>query len=195
MQLKDTVRYMSSTDYKERFLAEYFQLQIRVEGLTRMLEKWEDGVLEFTPTTPKAIFISQLDVMTKYLEILRKRAEIEGINLEKKPLEIKLVEDHGPCTFRAYEITPSKFTTLNDVLDFVRSKASTGDLALKFKDTGSIALIGFESSTYIEYALRKHHVTDDFNNIHVDEVNLCQINEEANRANIHLVISEFDDEI
>ena len=33
MNLKDTVEMMESIDYKERFKAEYFQLEIRVNGL------------------------------------------------------------------------------------------------------------------------------------------------------------------
>lgn len=36
--LKDTVDIMCSTDYKERFIAEYKQLEIRILGLERMLD-------------------------------------------------------------------------------------------------------------------------------------------------------------
>lgn len=33
MKLIETVEMMNSTDYKERFRAEYFQLKIRIESL------------------------------------------------------------------------------------------------------------------------------------------------------------------
>ena len=35
MKLIETVEMMKSTDYKERFRAEYFQLKIRIESLRR----------------------------------------------------------------------------------------------------------------------------------------------------------------
>ena len=40
MKLADTVEMMNSSDYKERFKAEYTQLVIRYYGLRNMLEKW-----------------------------------------------------------------------------------------------------------------------------------------------------------
>lgn len=53
MTLKDTVEMMNSDDYKERFKAEYYQLEIRVNGLKKMLYKWDNGELDFTPTCPR----------------------------------------------------------------------------------------------------------------------------------------------
>lgn len=43
MELKDTVTLMVSSDYKERFKAEYYQLKIRLEKLKCMLQKWDNG--------------------------------------------------------------------------------------------------------------------------------------------------------
>ena len=40
-ELKDTVEMMNSTDYKERFKAEYQQVVIRYKKLKAMLEKLE----------------------------------------------------------------------------------------------------------------------------------------------------------
>ena len=37
MKLIDTVEMMNSENYKERFRAEYFQLDIRINGLSNML--------------------------------------------------------------------------------------------------------------------------------------------------------------
>lgn len=41
MKLIDTVEMMNSENYKERFRAEYFQLVIRINGLSNMLERNE----------------------------------------------------------------------------------------------------------------------------------------------------------
>lgn len=50
MELKDTIELMNSSDYKERFKAEYLQVKIRYDKLHKMLVKWDAGTLNFTPT-------------------------------------------------------------------------------------------------------------------------------------------------
>lgn len=74
-------KYVDSSDYKERFIAEYHQLRIRVNKLKDMLDKWDQGKLDFTPKTPKTIFVSQYSHMVEYLEILKVRAGIEDIDV------------------------------------------------------------------------------------------------------------------
>ena len=81
MQLKDTVEIMISEDFKERFKAEYYQLSIRLYGLTSMLIKWENNMLDFEPKCSKETLENQVIFMKGYLDILRLRAEIEGIDL------------------------------------------------------------------------------------------------------------------
>lgn len=81
MELKDTVALMCSADYKERFKAEYLQLKIRRDKLKAMVDKWDAGTLEFTPTCSRDIYGFQLYVMDGYLDILRHRAELEGVEL------------------------------------------------------------------------------------------------------------------
>ena len=81
MQLEDTVEMMNSEDYKERFKAEYFQLLLRLNGLLGMLSKWENGMLDFEPKCSKETLRNQVIFMEGYLETLRLRAEIEGIEL------------------------------------------------------------------------------------------------------------------
>lgn len=49
IDLKDTVDFMCSDDYKERFQAEYRQVEIRRDKLLAMLQKWNIGELNFTP--------------------------------------------------------------------------------------------------------------------------------------------------
>lgn len=81
MELKDTIELMQSDDYKERFKAEYYQLETRLDKLTAMLEKWDKGTLEFTPTCDREIYNSQVNGMVEYLNALRCRAEVEKIEL------------------------------------------------------------------------------------------------------------------
>lgn len=79
--LKDTVSLMLSEDYRERFIAEYRQVKIRRDKLRMMVDRWDAGLLEFTPTCSRDIYGFQLYVMDGYIDILRRRAEIEGIEL------------------------------------------------------------------------------------------------------------------
>lgn len=81
MKLKETVLMMNSTDYKERFKAEYYQLSIRLDGLVAMLMKWENGMLGFEPKCSKETLENQVIFMQGYLNTLRLRAELEGIEL------------------------------------------------------------------------------------------------------------------
>ena len=50
MELKDTIDLMNSSDYKDRFKAEYWQVKIRLEKLRKMIAKWQAGTLGFTPS-------------------------------------------------------------------------------------------------------------------------------------------------
>lgn len=80
-ELSDTVEGMLSTDYKERFIAEYEQLSIRAKKLETMLEKWENGTLDFKPTCPRSTYTRQMWAMDDYIAILEARAVMEGVEL------------------------------------------------------------------------------------------------------------------
>ena len=81
MELKDTIEMMGSSDYKERFRAEYYQLLLRLDALTGMLIKWENNMLDFEPKCSKETLENQVIFMQGYMDILRLRAEIEGIEV------------------------------------------------------------------------------------------------------------------
>lgn len=81
MELKDTVALMTSADYKERFKAEYYQLKIRRDKLKAMVDKWDRGELEFTPTCSRETYGFQLYVMDGYIDVLRMRAKAEGVEV------------------------------------------------------------------------------------------------------------------
>ena len=82
MKLADTVEMMNSSDYKERFKAEYAQLVIRYYGLRNMLEKWDNGTLEFEPTCPRSTYNLQIEAMVNYSAVLEARAVMEDVDLE-----------------------------------------------------------------------------------------------------------------
>lgn len=81
MELKDTVEMMNSADYKERFKAEYQQVVIRYQKLAAMLQKWDNGELNFTPTCPRSTYNMQVRAMTDYIAVLEARAVMEGVDL------------------------------------------------------------------------------------------------------------------
>lgn len=81
MELNETVEMMNSTDYKERFKAEYYQVVIRYEKLKTMLDKWDNGELKFDPTCPRSTYNMQIKAMTDYIAVLEARAVMEGIEL------------------------------------------------------------------------------------------------------------------
>lgn len=86
MELKDTIEMMQSTDYKERFKAEYYQTKIRYEKLKKFNTKIEAaqsvyGMKEPKHDCPIGMLLDQQRLMGEYLHILELRAEIEGIVL------------------------------------------------------------------------------------------------------------------
>lgn len=85
MKLNDTVDLMNSDDYKERFVAEYWQTKIRYERLKvfsieREVEKMlgEECALKISPLP---VLRRQVAAMGEYLHMLELRAVIEGIDL------------------------------------------------------------------------------------------------------------------
>lgn len=81
MELADTAEMMMSEDYKERFRAEYGQVAIRHHKLKAMLEKWDKGELNFTPTCPRSTYDLQIKAMADYIAVLEARAVMEDILL------------------------------------------------------------------------------------------------------------------
>ena len=80
-KLSQTVDMMNSSDYKERFKAEYAQVVIRYKKLKNMLDKWDKNELTFTPTCPRSTYNIQIKAMTDYIAILEARAVMENIVL------------------------------------------------------------------------------------------------------------------
>jgi hypothetical protein len=91
-ELKETTKLMTSADYKERFVAEYWQTKIRYEKLKAFNTKIEaaqrvrfseveNKLKEPIHDCPADILVEQQHILGEYLHILEIRAVIEGIDL------------------------------------------------------------------------------------------------------------------
>ena len=82
MNLKETIEMMVSSDYKERFKAEFYQLKIRICKLDNMVSKYKLGELPFKPNCSYDLLNGQLKAMRLYQSYLIERAEIENIEID-----------------------------------------------------------------------------------------------------------------
>ena len=92
MELKDTIRGMTSENYKERFIAEYQQTKIRYEKLKSFNTKIEASDMSVTVPAPEhdcplCLLKAQQKAMGEYLHTLEIRAVIEGIDLFDQKLK------------------------------------------------------------------------------------------------------------
>lgn len=92
MDLKATIVMMNSSDFKERFRAEYFQLKNRVEGLSNMLDKYRQNQLDFRPKCSIKLLDGQLNAMKSYVTHLTERAKIEGIDLQEPEIKKEIIK-------------------------------------------------------------------------------------------------------
>lgn len=87
LTLADTIPYMNNSDYKDRFIGEYWQTRIRYDKLHDMTVRYEAGELNFTPSCPLDLLKEQKKYMGMYLNKLEIRAVLEEIDLTK-PLRV-----------------------------------------------------------------------------------------------------------
>ena len=76
---RDTASLMESLDYKDRFVAQYIQLSIRMGDLDNFLERDADSYK--VPEEVHELLQRQYLAMKAYMEILKERAKIEKIEL------------------------------------------------------------------------------------------------------------------
>ena len=86
--LKKTVELMTSTDYADRFVAEYLQTKIRYEKLKELNIKIDTDSLPFGPDCPESLLDKQQECMGEYLYILELRAMYEKIPLSSMIAEV-----------------------------------------------------------------------------------------------------------
>ena len=78
MKLSDTIDLMNSTDWKDRFVAEYNQLVIRLNKLEDSLNNPPKFIND---EIAKALLMKQYDAMQLYKLCLEKRAVLAEIDL------------------------------------------------------------------------------------------------------------------
>lgn len=86
LALSDTVELMQSTDYRDRFVAEYIQTALRYERLksfTAAIEAAEQWLFsdDIDHDCPLELLQKQQKAMGEYLHVLELRAKIEDIDL------------------------------------------------------------------------------------------------------------------
>ena len=85
--LSATSKLMTSSDYKERFLAEYIQLETRYESLMNIIWKYDHGEkLGFELDTPVHLLKKQAKAMYEYISVLNERAHYEDIAISSLAL-------------------------------------------------------------------------------------------------------------
>lgn len=94
MELKDTVEMMLSSDYKERFKAEYYQLKIRYDNLSSIIKRYHAGTLEFDLESSIELLEGQRKAMYAYLCYVEARAVAEDLGIVYPCVE-HLIEYEG----------------------------------------------------------------------------------------------------
>ncbi len=121
LNLSDTVRLMNSSDYRDRFVAEYVQTKIRYERLKAFCNRIEAAKLDPELTEPKhdcslELLRRQQSVMGEYLHQLELRAVIEDIDLEDA---VQYVEEQAARVREAKE-EETPFENLEGDTEIVR---------------------------------------------------------------------------
>ena len=80
MKLVETVNLMCSNDSKDRLIAEYIQLVIRLQKLDDFINNKSD-IRFVADDTTMSLMLKQRDAMRSYKECIEKRADIAGIDL------------------------------------------------------------------------------------------------------------------
>ena len=80
MKLVETVNLMCSSDFKDRFIAEYVQLVIRLSKLDAALNNPLAAHFEIDDIA-RDLMLKQRDAMGTYKVCLERRADILGIDL------------------------------------------------------------------------------------------------------------------
>lgn len=83
MKLKDTIELMTSTDWKERFKAEYLQCVIRLKKLIDYIHELEDGTKPMNYEGEKLLLGAQYGYMVSYIHALEDQSYCLGIELPK----------------------------------------------------------------------------------------------------------------
>ena len=124
--LADTAAWMTSDDWRERLLAEYWQTVARADALARMLDRMRAGTLDFEPNCSRDTLHTQLVHMRDYLGDLRHRLSIERVQIRPPKKEEDLTSmgeigcDEGLVQLgavRAFDPLPDDYETIRKLVE------------------------------------------------------------------------------
>lgn len=78
-------KYITSEDWKERFIGHYWDIKIRRDGLNKMLALDKYGKLDYSPNCPIEILYDSLRALDLYLKTLEERAIVQDIDIWSLP--------------------------------------------------------------------------------------------------------------
>lgn len=94
MQLSETARGMSSSDWKERLQAEWAQLCIRMDRLDNFRDAFREDQIDFIPKWDERLLCDQLRAMRNYRDCLLQYAKLEGIELDMSLYDDSYIYDY-----------------------------------------------------------------------------------------------------
>ena len=138
MELKDTIKWINSDDYKKRFLAEYWQAVIRKEQLCKTLDKQPRGEFDIIRADYELLH-EQLVHLEGYIATLEEQAERHGIRLmSPKQYKIFLGGTCNGSTWRAdlmKLITDDKrYETYKDLFEIFNPEVEDWDEDARVKE-------------------------------------------------------------
>lgn len=81
MILKDTVAFMESDKYQDRFIGEYIQLKLRMIALHKVIIKAEANMLDFELKSDLLTLKNQYSYMDGYLYSIRNKSSKREYNI------------------------------------------------------------------------------------------------------------------
>ena len=81
--------------YQERYVNEYEQLCDKYGKLLKILRKIDSDSLEFNLNCPIELLKEQADVMSRYIDVLLRRAKYEGVELTHYDFRIMHSDEYG----------------------------------------------------------------------------------------------------
>lgn len=85
--IRDIYPYLTSEDYKNRFIGEYLELGYRLHKLEVIIDKAKDNLLDFPLSCPITLLMTQAENMTAYQRVLEVRAEVENVTFPEVSYE------------------------------------------------------------------------------------------------------------
>lgn len=81
--------------YQERYVNEYEQLCEKYGKLLKILRDIDSGSLDFQLNCPVELLKEQADIMSRYIDVLLRRATYENVELPRYNFNIMYGDEYG----------------------------------------------------------------------------------------------------